>query len=122
MQLPSHPKPLILLSPNTFSANPHTCSESCINCGGAFVPLQDAILKAFHPALFDGDLSDAECKLFSLPTHLAGLGINNPTETASSSYHASTQGTTVVVEAVKGIGEFSSACYLNAISKARHES
>ena len=59
------------------------------NCGGAFVPLQDAILKAFYPALFEGDLSDVECKPFSLPTHFAGLGINNPTETASSSYHTS---------------------------------
>ena len=81
------------------------------NCGGAFVPLQDAILKAFYPALFEGDLSDAECKLFSLPTRFAGLGINNPTETASSSYHTSTQGTKVVVEAIKGCGEFSSACH-----------
>ena len=93
-----------------------------VNCGGAFVPLQDEILKAFYPALFEGDLSDAECKLFSLPTCFAGLGINNPTETASSSYHTSTQGTKVVVEAIKGCGEFSSACHLDAISKARHES
>ena len=38
------------------------------NCGNAFIPLQDAIFKAFYPALFEGDLSDAECKLFSLPT------------------------------------------------------
>ena len=93
-----------------------------LNCGGAFVPLQDAILKAFYPALFEGDLSDAECILFSLPTRFAGLGINNPTETASSSYHTSTQGTKVVVEAIKRCGEFSSACHLDAISKARHES
>ena len=62
-----------------------------LNCGGAFVALQDAILKAFYPALFEGDLSDAECKLFSLPTRFSGLGINNPTETASSSYHTSTR-------------------------------
>ena len=105
----------------------HQCEWSylqrvMLNCGGAFVPLQDAILKAFYPALFEGDLSDAECKLFSLPTRFAGLGINNPTETASSSYHTSTQGTKVVVEAIKGCGEFSSACHLDAISRARHES
>ena len=84
------------------------------NCGGAFVLLQDAILKAFYPALFEGDLPDAECKLFSLPTHFAGLGINNPTETASSSYHTSTQGTKVVVEAIKGCGEFSSATWMQS--------
>ena len=63
-----------------------------------------------------------QCKLFSLPTRFAGLGINNPTETASLSYHTSTQGTKVVVEAIKGCGEYSSACHLDAISKARHES
>ena len=80
------------------------------------------ILKAFYPVLFEGDLSDAEYKLFSLPTRFAGLGINNPTETASLSYHTSTQGTKVVVEAIKGCGEFSSACHLDAISKATHES
>ena len=120
-QPPSHPKPLILLSPNPFSVNGHTCSESCLTVG-AFVPLQDAILKAFYPALVEGDLSDVECKQFSLPTRFDGLGINNPTETASSSYHTSTQGTKVVVEAIKGCGEFSSACHLDAISKARHES
>eukprot|EP00731_Ephydatia_muelleri_P033971 Em0043g15a len=31
-------------------------------------------------------------------------------------------GTKVVVEAIKGCGEFSSACHLDAISRARHES
>ena len=111
----------------TVLSKSHQCEWSylqrvMLNCGDAFVPLQDAILKAFYLALIEGDLSDAECKLFSLPTRFAGLGINNPTETASSSYHTSTQGTKVVVEAIKGCGEFSSACHLDAISKARHES
>ena len=86
-----------------------------VSCEGAFVSLQDAILKAFYPALFEGDLSDTECKLLN---HLSGLRIYNPTETASSSYHTSTQGTKVVVEAIKGCGEFSSACHLDAISKS----
>ena len=48
--------------------------------------------------------------------------INNPTENASSFYHTSTQGTKVVVEAIKGCGEFSYACHLDAISRVRHES
>jgi hypothetical protein len=34
--------------------------------GGALVSPQDAISKAFYPALLDGDLSNAECELFSL--------------------------------------------------------
>ena len=61
------------------------------------------IFKAFYPALFEGDLSDAECKMFSLPIRFAGLRINNPTEAASSSYHTSTQGTKVMVDAIKGM-------------------
>ena len=32
------------------------------------------------------------------------------------------QGTKVVVEAIMGCGEFSSACHLDVLSKARHES
>ena len=87
-------------------------------CAGAFVPLQDAILKAFYPALFEGDLSDAECKLFSLLAHFAGLG----SIILQKQHHCPTQGTKVVVEAITGCGEFSSACHLDAISKARHES
>ena len=80
-----------------------------------FCPTTRCDFKSFL-ALFEGDLSDAECKLFSLLTRLVGLGINNPTETASSFLPH------LLVEAIKGCGEFSSACHLDAISKARHES
>ena len=65
-----------------------------INEGFGHDSIEESPLKSMknhYPALFQ-DLSDAECKMFSLPTRLAGLGIKNPTETASSSYHTSTQG------------------------------
>ena len=77
------------------------------NCGDAFVPLQDAIFKAFYPAWSEGDLSDAECKLFS---RFAGLEINK------QHHHPTTllPGTKVVVEAIKGCVEFSFACHLDA--------
>ena len=61
---------------------------------------------------------NVNCFLYQ-PVLLAWGRINNPTETASSSYHTSTQGTKVVVEAIKGCGEFSSACHLDAISRVR---
>ena len=67
------PKLLILLSPNPFSVKGHTCSESCTIVEVLLSHCK--IFKAFYPALFEEDLSDAECKLFSLPTHFAGLGI-----------------------------------------------
>ncbi|KAL5491334.1 hypothetical protein EMCRGX_G016606 [Ephydatia muelleri] len=48
--------------------------------------------------------------------------MNNPTETASPSYHTSTQNTKLAVEAIKGCGKFSSACHqlYAIIRKARH--
>ena len=45
------------------------------------------------------------------------MEINNPTEAASFVHHTSTQGTKVVVEAIKGCGQFSSDCHMDA----RHE-
>eukprot|EP00731_Ephydatia_muelleri_P019517 Em0012g342a len=86
-----------------------------LNCGDAFVPLQDAIFKALYPAWSEGDLSDAECKLFS---RFAGLEINK------QHHHPTTllPGTKVVVEAIKGCVKFSFACHLDAINRARHES
>ena len=49
------------------------------DCSDEFIVLQDTIKKCFLPALFDGSLSDAELQLFALPTHLAGLGVLDPT-------------------------------------------
>ena len=49
------------------------------DCSDEFMVLQDTIKKCFCLPLFDGSLSDAEPQLFALPTHLAGLGVLDPT-------------------------------------------
>ena len=72
-QPPSHPKPLILLSPNPFSVDGHTCSKSCLTVGGVFVTMR------FLKLSTQGDLSDAECEHFFL-TNPCRLGINHPTK------------------------------------------
>ena len=90
-----------------YKANGHTYNKLCTTVK-VLLSLQDV---TFYPALLEGALSDAECELFSLLTRFAGLRINN--ETASSSYHTTTQGTKVVVEAINGCGEFSIACHLD---------
>ena len=95
------------------------CGDAFNNHGDAFVPLQDAIFKAFYPAFFEGDLSDAQCISFSLPTRFAGLGINNPRETVSSFYHTTTQGTKVVVEAIKNVDNL--ALPVTWMRSARHD-
>ena len=77
---------------------------------------------SFYPALFEGDLSDAECNLCSLSIRFAGSGINNPTETASSSHHTSTQGTKVVVESIKDVENLALPVTWMQSSRARHES
>ena len=54
-------------------------------------------------------VTEAEEALFALPTSLAGLGIFDPTKTASLAYQTSRQGTNVLVEAVKGVDVFDPA-------------
>ena len=65
--------------------------------GGALVSPQHVITKVSTQHC---EKENAECELFSLTTRFAGLGIDIPTETASSSYHTSAQSTNVVVEVV----------------------
>ena len=82
-----------------------------------FQALRDAICKQFVPALFQGNISNDEEEFFFLPVRLAGLGLRDPTKTATTAYHASKQGTQVVQESVKGLTEFS---VLEHLSKLKH--
>ena len=70
-------------------------------CANALKPLNEKIKKKFFPALLGGGITEAEEAWFALPTYLAGLGIFDPTKTASLAYQTSRQGTNVLVEAVK---------------------
>ena len=62
------------------------------NCADAFKLLSVKIKKEFFLALLGGDVTEAEEALFALPTSLAGLGIFDPTKTASLAYQTSRQG------------------------------
>ena len=61
---------------------------------------------------------------FFLPVHLAGLGMRDPTKTATTAYRSSKLGTQVMYESVKGITEFSIAEHLSkpkaTVSQTRH--
>ena len=85
------------------------------DCAGAIKPLSEQ----FFPALLGGVVTEAEEALFALPTSLAGLGIFDPTKTASLAYKTSRQGTNVLVEAVKGVDVFDPAQHIETLWAAR---
>ena len=64
-------------------------------------------------------VTEAEKALFALPTSLAGLGILDPTKTATLAYQTSRQGTKVLIEAVKGVVVFDPAQHLETLRAAR---
>ena len=63
------------------------------DCADAFTPLNKKIKKQFFPAMLGAGVTEAEEALFALPTSLAGLGIFDPTKTATLAYQTSRQGT-----------------------------
>ena len=56
------------------------------------------ICKHFLPALFQGNISYDQIELFFLPVRLAGIGMRDPTKTATTAYHSLKLGTQVVYE------------------------
>ena len=86
------------------------------DCAAAFKPLSEQ----FFSALLGGVVTEAEEALFALPTSLAGLGIFDPTKTASLAYQTSRQGTNVLVEAVKGVDVFDPAQHIKTLQAARN--
>ena len=52
-------------------------------------PIEDIITNQLLPVLLGSDISADERKLFSLPTRLGGLGINNLVKDADSQYATS---------------------------------
>eukprot|EP00731_Ephydatia_muelleri_P003437 Em0001g3437a len=88
------------------------------DCADAFTPLNKKIKKQFFPAMLGAGVTEAEEALFALPTSLAGLGIFDPTKTATLAYQTSRQGNKVLVEAVKVV-VFDPAQHLEALRAAR---
>ncbi|KAL5477476.1 hypothetical protein EMCRGX_G024280 [Ephydatia muelleri] len=88
-------------------------------CADAFTPLNKKIKKQFIPAMLGAGVNEAEEALFALPTSLAGIGIFDPTKTATLAYQTSRQGTEVLVEAVKGVVVFDPAQHLETLRAAR---
>ena len=89
-----------------------------------FEPIEEVIRYRLTPALTRRDVSEAERQLLSLPTHLGGLGLANPTHIASNEYAASVKVTALLLvelinenhESSKLIQNRLSATYMQAIN------
>ena len=89
------------------------------DCSDEFMVLQDTIRKCFLPALFDGNLSDAELQLFAQLTCLAGLGVFDPTSMPTEIFKPSKQGTVVIANALIGKVTFWHVNHLDTLNEAR---
>ena len=69
-------------------------------CVHAFSDLKFTLLSQFLPALLSCEITLTECILLSLPTRLGGLGILDPTNSASRFYQASVCATIILSTAI----------------------
>ena len=70
-------------------------------CDQAFRDLEYTLFSQFLPVLFGCEITPSECQLFSLSTRLGGLGILDPTTSASRFYQASVHATSVLSAAIR---------------------
>ena len=68
-------------------------------CDHAF--LEYTLFSQFLPVLFGCEITPSECQLFSLPTRLGGLGILDPTTSASRFYQASMHVASILSAAIR---------------------
>ena len=76
------------------------------NCDISFAPLPWCLNKRFWPSVFGGQISKSEQHLFSLSTHLGGMGIFDPVELANVAYTTSRACTNMAVNAIKNNADF----------------
>ena len=53
------------------------------------------------------DSSAEECILYSLPARMGGLNVSNPVNTAETLYNTSREATSILVQSIKGLTQFS---------------
>ena len=83
--------------------------------------LKSCAMHWFWPALFQGNVSDSEKKLFSLPASHGGLRIQDPLSTAVSSFATSRKCTACIVDAIKCNSFFSVFNHIDHLSKLHRE-
>ena len=88
-------------------------------CPGCFEDLRNVLRCGFWPSLLNGQVSDAEADLFSLPTRLGGMGVRDPTLSSKLCFDASVGGSESVIDHLMGkVKMFSVADHGDAFTKA----
>ncbi len=76
---------------------------ACSTCPPAwFEDLKNILWSEFWPSLFRGTVSDDEADLFSLPTRMGGMGVNDPMSSTGMRFEASQLGSNVIVDYLMG--------------------
>ena len=70
------------------------------HCGQFFDKLDHVLTSQFLPALFGQDSTSNERLLYSLPTHMGGLNIKIPTQTADVTYFTSRNASKHLIDSI----------------------
>jgi hypothetical protein len=97
------------------------CQRVTRDCGELFSPLEEALKKVFLPAVTGFEVTEDDRTLFSLPARMGGLGIRNPTLTASKAFETSNNGTKVISEAIKESRRYHGLDHSTQMQLARNE-
>lgn len=70
---------------------------------------------------FGCEVSNNERTISSLPTHLGGLNIQNPTMTGEFHYNLSRRSTKFLIDSLKGLREFAMDVHLDTLITAHDD-
>ena len=90
-------------------------------CDQAFRDLEYTLFSQFLPVLFGCEITPSERQLFSLPTRLGGLGILDPTTSASRFYQASVHATSVLSAAIREGSTLDLGLHVSTVLTARRQ-
>ena len=77
------------------------------NYSTTFESIEQQLSSLFLPSLLGHDSSAEESILYSLPARMGGLNISNPVNTAETLYDTSREATSIPVQSIKSLSQFS---------------
>ena len=86
-----------------------------------FTPLRDALNDVFYPILLGGSVSGHEVRLFGFPARFGGLGISDPVKSADLAFSSSREGSSVLVDSIHGVTEFSVTAHLDLLARVHND-
>ena len=68
-----------------------------------------------------GSVSEHEVRLFGFPARFGGLGISDPVKFADLAFSSSREGSSILVDAIHGVTEFSLTAHLDLLARVRND-